>query len=202
MPLVGIGAALLVVAEPLALLGQLASLSFDGDTVLAVLGSTFGRLLGLRLGAALLIWALIPTGRGWPVLGVGGVIALLDGVSAHAIPGVPGAGQLLVAVHVMAVALWVGGLAAFVRAPDRGFGRYAALTFGVGVAAGVVLAVAHTRFGNLLLTSDYGRVLILKVLVVGAVVGAVVLKRRRLELGAALAVIGLAAIVAALPPPF
>ena len=201
-PLVRWGVVLLLAAEPLALLGQLASLSFDGDTMLAVLGSSFGRLLGLRLGAALLVWTLIPTGRLWPLLAVGGVIALVDGATAHAIPGLAGAGQVLVALHVTAMGLWAGGLAAFVRAPDRRFAGYALVTLGVAVATGLLLALAHTHFGTVLLTSDYGHALLFKVLAVVAAVAAVVMRRRRLELAIVTAVIALAAIVAALPPPF
>src|SRR5438309_2108088 len=77
--LVWVGIVLLIVAEPLTLIAQLASLSFDGDTAVAVLGSNFGRLLALRLGAALLLWTLIATRRSWPLLVVGSVVALLVG---------------------------------------------------------------------------------------------------------------------------
>jgi copper transport protein len=199
--LVGAGVILLIAAEPLALVAQLASLSFDGDTAVAVLGSSFGRVVGLRLGAALLAWTLTATRWSWPQLAIGGVIALLDGASAHAIPGLPGAGQLLVAVHVMALGLWVGGLAAFVMAPDRRFGRYAALTFGIAAASGLILAFAHTGFGAALVTTDYGRVLLLKVGVVGAALLAVLTRRRRLELGIAAGAAAVAAVLVALPPP-
>jgi len=200
--LVAGGLFLLIAAEPLALLAQLASLSFDGDTALAVLGSNFGRLLGLRLGAALLTWALVATGRAWPILVVGGVDAMLDGASAHAIPGLPGVGPLLVAVHVAAIALWVGGLAAFVLAPDRRFTRYALWTLGIAVLTGAVLALAHTHFGAALITTDYGRALLLKVLVVALAVVAAATRRHRGELAASLLAVGAAALVAALPPPF
>jgi len=196
------GVVLLIAAEPLALAGQLASLSFDGDTLLAVLGSSFGRLLGLRLGAALLAWTLLPARRGWPLVAVGAVIALLDGLSAHAVPGLPVAGQLLASSHVLAMALWAGGLVAFVRAPDARFPRLALLTFGVAAATGLLLAFAHTHFGAALLTSDYGRALLVKVAIVGAALLFAVLQRRRLELAAVLAIIASAAVVAALPPPF
>jgi copper transport protein len=199
--LVGAGVALLIVAEPLALLAQLASLSFDGDTALAVLGSGFGRLLGLRLGAALLAWTLMAGGRSWPMLAVGAVIALLDGAGAHAIPGLPRVGQALVAIHVAGMGLWVGGLAAFLIAPDRRFGRYAAWTLGIAVVSGLVLAFAHTGFGAGLVTTDYGRVLLIKALVFAAAMVAIVLRRRRLELGFVAAIISVAAVLAALPPP-
>jgi putative copper export protein len=199
--LVGTGVALLIVAEPLALLAQLASLSIDGDTALAVLGSGFGRLLGLRLGAALLAWTLMAVGRSWPMLAVGAVIALLDGAGAHAIPGLPAIGQALVAIHVGAMGLWVGGWAAFLVAPDRRFGRYAAWTFGIAVVSGLVLAFAHTGFGAGLFTTDYGRVLLIKALIVAATAAAVFLRRRRLEIGLVAAIVASATVLAALPPP-
>ncbi len=200
--LVGAGVALLIVAEPIALLGQLASLSFDADTTLAVLGSSFGRILGLRLGAALLAWTLMATERTWPVLGVGAATAVLDGLSAHGIPAIPFAGQLLVAVHVGAMGLWVGGIAAFIGSPDPRFGRYALATFGVAATTGLVLALVHTSFGAALLTNDYGRVLLLKIVVVGAAVVAALVRRRRLELGVAIAAVAFASLLGALPPPY
>jgi copper transport protein len=199
--LVGAGVVLLIAAEPIALLGQLASLSFDGDTVIAVLGSSFGRIAGLRLGAALLVWTLMATARSWPLLAIGGVVAVLDGAAAHAIPGLPGAGQLLVAIHVAAMGLWLGGLVAFLGAPDRVFGRYAAITLAIAVASGFVLGLAHTNFGTALLTTDYGRVLMVKVLVVGAALAAAALRRYRTEFALGMAAVACATLVAALPPP-
>jgi copper transport protein len=199
--LIGAGVALLIVAEPLALLAQLASLSFDGDTALGVLGSSFGRLLGLRLAAALVAWTLMAIRQTWPMLAVGGVVALLDGASAHAIPGLPGAGQVLVAIHVAAMGLWAGGLVAFLWGPDRHFGRYGAWTLGIAVVSGLLLAFAHTGFGAALLTTDYGRVLLVKVAIVAAALVTAVLRRRRLEVGFVVVIVAAAAVLAALPPP-
>jgi copper transport protein len=198
--LTGAGVGLLIIAEPLALIAQLASLSFDGDTALAVLGSSFGRLLALRLGAALLAWAAMATGRSWPLVVIGAVVALLDGMSAHAIPGLPGAGQALVAVHVAAMGLWVGGLAAYVRAPDPRFGRYAAATFGTAVVTGGVLAIAHTANIAALVSTTYGEALLVKIAIVVGAAAMVLVRRRRLELGVATAAIAAAALLAALPP--
>jgi copper transport protein len=199
--LVGAGIVLLIAAEPLALLGQLASLSFDGDTAIAVLASGFGRLLGLRLAGALLVWALWSIESPWPVLGVGVAVALIDGGSAHAIPGLPAVGQLLVSIHVAAIGLWVGGLAAFLIAPDRRFGRYAALCFGGAAITGLLLAVGHIGVLQALMTTTYGQVLMVKVLVVGVALSVVLIRRRRLELGVLLTAIAAAAALAALPPP-
>jgi copper transport protein len=199
--LVGTGVVLLIAAEPLALIGQLASLSFDGDTALAVLGSSFGRILFLRLGAALVAWTLIATERPWPVLATGAAIALLDGLTAHAIPSVPGAGQVLVSAHVAAMGLWAGGIVAFLRAPDSRFGRYALWTLGTAVATGLALGLVHTRLGTALLDSDYGRVLVLKIALVVVAAALALTRRHRVEAWIALAVVGSAALVAALPPP-
>lgn len=196
----GAGVILLIAAEPIALLGQLASLSFDPDTAIAVLDSSFGRLLGLRLGAALLVWTLMATRRQAATLATGAVVALLDGASAHAIPNLPGAGQLIVAVHVGAMGLWVGGLIAFVQAPDRRFARYAAATLSIAVASGLVLALVHTNFGVGLLSTLYGRVLLVKVVIVGAALAAALRARHLPELAAALLVIAFGAVVASLPP--
>src|SRR5260370_20280505 len=52
--LVRAGIVLLIAAEPLSLVGQLASLSFDTDTAIAVVASGFGRPLALRRAGALL----------------------------------------------------------------------------------------------------------------------------------------------------
>jgi copper transport protein len=199
--LVGAGIVLLIAAEPLALLGQLASLSFDTDTAIAVLASGFGRLLALRLAGALMVWALWSVESPWPVLGVGAAVALIDGASAHAIPGLPAAGQVLVSIHVAAMGIWVGGLAAFLVVPDRRFGRYAALCFAVAAISGLVLAVAHVGLLQALMTTVYGQVLMIKVLVVAAALSMALIRRRRLESGLLLAVIAAAAVLAALPPP-
>jgi copper transport protein len=199
--LVVAGVALLIAAEPLGLLAQLASLSIDGDTALAVLGSGFGRLVGLRLGAALLAWTFLALPRAWPMLVLGAVDAVLDGAGAHAIPGWPAVGQAVVAVHVAGMGLWVGGVAGFLQAPDRRFARYAAATFGVAAATGLALALVHTDLGAALLGTDYGRAVILKAVIVGAAITAAGLGRRRMELVLAAAVVGAAALVAALPPP-
>ncbi len=199
--LVGTGIAFLIAAEPLAFLGQLVSLSFDGDTAIAVLASGFGRLLALRLGGALLLWALWAIKSPWPILGVGLGVALVDGAAAHAIPGLPGAGQVLVAIHVAAMGLWVGGLAAFLNAPDRRFGRIAAVSLTVAIVSGLLLALAHISFLSAFLTTDYGRVLVIKVLVVGVALSMAMLRRRRLEFGVVVLVLAAAAVLGALPPP-
>ena len=63
-----------------------------------------------------------------------------------------------------------------------------------------MLAVAHTAELSALITSDYGRALVLKIAVVAVVGITVLVRRRRLELYGTFAIIGAAALVAALPP--
>jgi copper transport protein len=199
--LVGGGIVLLIAAEPLLLLAQLASLSFDGDTAIAVLASAFGRLLGLRLAAALMLWAVWKMEAAWPILALGAAVALLDGAGAHTVQGAAAAGVVLFAVHVGAMGLWAGGLAAFLRAPDPRFTRFAIATFAIAALSGLVLALAHTGTLHALGATEYGYILIVKVLVVGVALGAAVLRRHRVEGGMVLVIVGLAALVAALPPP-
>ncbi len=212
--LVVAGVALLIAAEPVALIAQLASLSFDGDTAIAVLGSSFGRLLGLRLGVAFLVWALLALESPWPVLGLGGVMALIDGTTAHAFPGLPGAGVLVDGIHVAAMALWAGGLAAFLFAPDRRFRPYSVGGLGVAVGSGLVLALAHLGSPAALVTTGYGWVLLVKAVVVAAVLVLFSLPLLRVSLprlrgrvgigvgaGAAALILTLAAVLVSLPPP-
>jgi copper transport protein len=204
------GLVLLIAAEPVALLAQLASLSFDGDTAIAVLASGFGRLLGLRLGIAFLVWALIALESPWPVLGLGAVMALVDGASAHAVAGLPGAGLLLDAVHVAAMAVWVGGLIAFLFAPDRRFRPYAIAGLAVAIVSGLVLALAHLGSPAALVTTGYGWALVVKAAVVAAALVIGWLLRRSASpppragegrVGAAALILALAAILISLPPP-
>ena len=199
--LVGAGLALLIAAEPVALVAQLASLSFDGATAIAVMASGFGRLLGLRLAVALLVWALLALESLWPVLFLGAVMALIDGATAHAIPGLPGAGLLLNAVHVAAMGLWVGGLVAFLYAPDRRFTSYAVGAFAVSVGSGLLLALAHLGFPPALLSSDYGWALAIKVAVVATALAMAALGRRRIEFGVVAVILAAAAVLVSLPPP-
>src|SRR5439155_526450 len=91
--------------------------------------------------------------------------------------------------------------AGLVLAPARRFGRYALGTLATAIGTGLLLAFAHTHFGAALISSGYGQVLMVKVLVLGAALAALRLRRHRGELALATLVIGAAALVAALPPP-
>jgi putative copper export protein len=135
------------------------------------------------------------------VLFLGVVMAVIDAAGAHAIPGLPGAGLLLNAVHVAAMGLWVGGLMAFLRAPDRRFTPYAVGAFAVSVGSGTVLALAHVGFPPALPVNQYGLALAIKVAVVLIALAAAALGRRRTELGVVAVILAAAAVLVSLPPP-
>jgi copper transport protein len=211
MRLANAGVALLIVAEPLALLAQTASLdpaqTFDGDALTSALASPFGRVLALRVASALLLWAILGGLRQapwlrWSVPGLGLALALVDATAAHAIPALPQPlGLLLNAVHVFAMGTWVGGLAAFALAPAGGFGRVAAWSAALLVLSGVALALLHLGQWRDLMVTGYGEGLIVKVPLVGIALYMARLGRRRWELGALAAVLAAAAIIVSLPPP-
>ncbi len=221
--LVYLGIALLIVAEPIALVAQAASLgTIDSPSLADVLGSAFGRVLALRLAAALVLWVILGApaealGAGIPaVLVLGALLAGVDGLSGHTIRGFPlAASALLTAVHEAAMAVWVGGLVAVLaviggvpdqRALVERFGRVAAVSVGLLVVSGGVLALAHLRAPADLLFSAYGLTLACKALAVAAALGLAwkglrALRSGRPEMLALAGVLALAALLASLPPP-
>ena len=209
--LAGAGVALLLVAEPLALFAQTASLdpaqTFDGDALTSALASPFGRVLGLRLAAALLLWAVLGALRQaprlrWSVPGLGLALALVDATAAHATPALPQPlGLGLNAVHIFAMGTWVGGVAAFAMAPSGAFGRLAAWSVALLVLSGVALVFLHLGQWRDLMSTTYGQGLLVKVPLVAVALYLARLGRRRWELGALAAVLAMAAIIVSLPPP-
>jgi copper transport protein len=176
-----IGVALLVLAEPLALLAQTASLGnglWDTDLAGDALSSSFGRVMAQRLGAAAVVWLLAGVVRAgaawaeWLVVITGMALAVADGQASHAVSS----GPLLVglaanAVHIAAMAVWVGGLVALLAvwnlpdaAPIRGqisrsFADVALICLlGIGLS-GLVMAVNHLGDLRDLYRSSYGRAL-------------------------------------------
>jgi copper transport protein len=212
--LAGAGVVLLLIAEPLALLAQTASFdpaqTFDGDALTGALASPFGRVLGMRVAAALGLWAVLG-GLGalrqaswlrWAIPAVGLALALVDASAAHATPALPQPlGLVLNALHVSAMGVWVGGLAAFVVAPAGGFGRIAAWSAGLLVASGAALALLHLASPLQTITTVYGGVLVVKVAAVAVALWLAWRGRRRWELGALACVLLAAAVLVSLPPP-
>ncbi|GAC1644836.1 MAG: hypothetical protein NVS9B11_15440 [Candidatus Dormibacteraceae bacterium] len=208
--LAGAGVAMLLAAEPLALLAQAASFDpaqiFDGDALTGALASSFGRVLELRLAAALLLWAVLGALRQaprlrWGIPGLGLLLAVVDATAAHATPSVPPLGLVLNAVHVFAMGLWLGGLAAFATAPAGGFRKVAAWSAGVLIASGAALALLHFANPLQLVTTTYGVSLLVKLPLVALALLLASKARRRWELGAMVAVLAAAAVLVSLPPP-
>jgi copper transport protein len=217
------GIVLLVAAEPIALVAQAASLgTIDSASLADVLGSAFGRVLALRLGAALLLWGLFGAvrqarGRGaWAILALGAALAAVDGLAGHTIAGLPqAAAYLLTALHVAAMAAWLGGFAGLLatvggtrdkRALVARFGPYAGVSIAVLLLTGALLALVHLRGPSDLLFSAYGLTLAIKLAAVAVVLRAAWLGLRRLRSGrpeavALAGVLALAALLSSLPPP-
>ncbi len=209
--LAGAGVALLLAAEPFALLAQTASLdpsqTFDADGLIGALASPFGRVFALRLAAALLLWALLGALRQaswlrWAIPGLGMALALVDATAAHATPALPQPlGLILNALHVSAMGIWVGGLGGYAIAPARGFGRVAAWSAGLLVSSGAALALLHLASPLETITTTYGGVLLVKLPLVGAALLLAWRARRRWELATLGAVLAAAALLVSLPPP-
>lgn len=228
--LAGAGALLMVLAEPLALIGQAAGLGdfpfLDQQALAAVLGSTFGLLLALRAGGALMLWSLLGAMRqpgagtvAHLAIALGAAVAAVDAGSAHALRSpLPDLLSVPVsALHEMAMAVWVGGLAGLLVSWPRfheriRLGRFARLA-GVGVAllavSGGLLALGHLRSPADLVATAYGRSLGLKSLAFAAALGLAYVGRRgggltrvwRVEAAAMAVILALAGLLVTLPPP-
>jgi len=133
---------------------------------------------------------------GWAVLPLAAVVAA-EGMRAHPESVVPAGGALLTWAHLVPAALWAGmllyvvraGIAwrehpAAVRALVRLYSRAAAWLFALVVVTGVVSALVLVPLGSLLST-DYGRVLIVKAALVGAAAALALAGRRWLRRGPA-----------------
>jgi copper transport protein len=184
--IMGAGVALLLIAEPLALLAQTASLGASGgldpEALSGALESSFGRVLAQRLGAALLLWVLLGAAhdgsvRASQAIGILGLaVAFVDGEAAHA-AGVRPAwfGLGVNTLHVAAMGAWIGGVAALLsvwRLPELAgrhrevaarAGRVAAGALAVLVATGIAMAIQHLAGPADVLVSAYGRTLGVKV---------------------------------------
>jgi len=205
------GAALLLVAEPISLLAQTASFdpaqTFDAEALISALASPFGRVLGLRLAAALLLWAVLGALRQapwlrWAIPSLGVALSVADATAAHAVLVLPvPMGLALNAIHVSAMGLWVGGVAAYAVAPSGRFRRVAVWSAGLLVLSGAVLALMHFANPMQTMTTAYGVVLVVKLPLVALALLLAWRVRRRAELVALTAVLLAAAVLVSLPPP-
>jgi len=201
----------MVVAEPITLAG--ASLAL-GVSPAGLVVSTFGLASSLRLGGALLLWsalgALAAAGDARrattlkAMLALGGAAVLADQLSGHRLTDAPAlAGAALEAMHESATVVWAGGIAAWLatRAGGARLLKVAALALAVLVPSGVALAFAHLRSPADLVSTSYGAVLAVKVVVVGAALALALIGTRRAEALAVAAVLALAALLMNVPPP-
>lgn len=150
-----LGVILLLLAEPLALLGQTASLGtsaiFDPVLTGTVLASSFGRVLAQRLAAAVLLWVLIGVARQgaraalYGAVSLGVALTLADGQASHAVSSGPlWLGLALNTIHEAATGLWAGGIAALLAVWPL-LSRDVAAGRGVDVSRGVL----PWRFGRI-----------------------------------------------------
>jgi copper transport protein len=224
MRLVSVGILLLVLAEPVALLGQTASLEPSAplapDLLADAAGSSFGRALGLRLAAALLLWTLVgamrdrPSRRlGWVALALGLAVAVVDAGSAHVASFRPlGIGLLVGGLHVAGMGIWIGALAAALAdgQPPASRSRPVALALATLTLTGLALALVHLGPGASGLATPYGWALAAKLAALAVALGlaaaaarrpASAARRRALEAVALAAVLALAGALVSLPPP-
>ncbi|BCJ44695.1 hypothetical protein GCM10010168_15080 [Actinoplanes ianthinogenes] len=166
-----------------------------------VLGSTFGAVMLVRLAvviaAAFLLRPLLVGAGGeskldLALLGVLGVAALATWpLTGHPTASpVPGVSVVLDALHLAAMAVWLGGLVmlfAFLlpRANARELGailpiwsRWAAAAVGALIFAGVVQALIEVSTLDGLFTSTYGRLILVKVGLAAVVIGVAAYSRK------------------------
>ncbi len=211
--LVSIGVPLMLAAEPVALLGQVAALApariFDPGFATDVLLTRYGHLSALRLGGAIGLWALAGALRPaspraqWAIPAVGVPLAFVYAASAHRIEGIPAPFSLfLAASHVAAFGAWLGCIVvALGESRARRLERPAVLAAVVLVLSGSALALAHIPGPADLVQSAYGATLGIKIVLVALAFAVGAAARRRAELIAALLVLAGASILVSLIPP-
>jgi putative copper export protein len=164
-------------------------------------------VLGLRVAAALGLWAELGALRQapwlrWAIPTLGLALAVVDATAAHATPALPQPlGLALNALHVSAMGVWVGGVAAFVVTPSSAFGRVAGWSAGLLLASGSALGLLHFSHPLETMTTAYGGVLMVKLVVVAVALWMAWRGRRRRELGALAGALLAAAVLVSLPPP-
>ena len=155
-----------------------------------LLASGPGVLTGIECASFILAAVLLRLRRpAWAVVPLLAVVAA-EGLRAHPQSVVPAGGAMLIWVHLLAAALWAGMLFYVVRAAvawraDPGavwglirlYARAAAWLFAVVVVTGVVSALVLVQPLSDLLTTGYGRVLLIKAALV-AVAAALALAGR------------------------
>ncbi|PXY17574.1 copper resistance protein CopC [Prauserella flavalba] len=211
----------------LAAAGLSARLVTDAGTASTLWIDRIGQLLGVEAAAFALALVLVALGRRtWTVAPLL-VVAAAEGLRSHANVAVPGWGALLTAVHVAAVAVWLGALLHVSRAAHAwrrervamlwvflGYMRLAAWVFVLVVGTGTVSALLLIPLSSVFSTT-YGQVLVAKlclvVLATGVALAARVAGRRperlaragmlvRVESAVLVVVIAVSAVLVSAPP--
>jgi putative copper export protein len=174
-----------------------------------VLLTSYGHLVGLRLGAAIGLWALAGAVRGstpraqWSIPALGAVVAVIEAGNAHRFDGLPAfVAVLLVAVHVAAFAAWIGCIVvALAESRARALAHTASLAAFALVVTGAGLALGHLESFSDLVETAYGATLSVKIALVGVAFALGAAAWRRAELAVALAVLAAASLLVSLVPP-
>jgi copper transport protein len=207
-----------------------------------VLGSTYGAVMLVRLGvicaAAVLLRPLLNGSGGeskadLALLGVLGVAALATWpLTGHPTASpVAGVSVVVDAIHLAAMSVWLGGLIMLVsfllpRASERELGailpiwsRWAATAVSALLLAGTVSALLEISTFRGLVSSTYGRLILVKVGLAVVVLGVAALSRRLVrnrtaeagprplrrlvlaELGVTAVILGVTAALVQVPPP-
>ncbi|MFB6395505.1 copper resistance CopC/CopD family protein [Polymorphospora lycopeni] len=179
---------------------------FDGSGAALgdVLGSLYGTVhlvrLGILLAAAFLLWPLLhgdgrATRSDQVLLGILGGAALLTWpLSGHAAAAlVPAVSVVVDAVHLAAMAVWLGGLVMLVafllrQADDRELGailpvwsRWATFAVCALLLAGVVQALLEVGTPQALISTRYGQLIIAKVVLFAVVLAVAAFARRLVQ---------------------
>ncbi|MEI7760949.1 MAG: copper resistance CopC family protein [Thermoleophilia bacterium] len=212
--LVSAGVILMIVAEPVALAGQIATLAparlldigLTGDVLL----TRYGHLVALRLGGALGLWALAGAVRPsssrvqWLIPATGVPVAFVYAASTHRISGLPvQVSIILAAIHIAAFAVWLGSIVVVAHSLSRGrrLRPVAVLAALVLVITGSGLALAHLQGPADLIDTAYGAALGIKIALVAVAFALGAAVRRRGELVAVLLVLAAASVLVSLVPP-
>lgn len=212
------GIVLMLVAEPVGLLGQTATLApgspFDPDLAGDVIRTSYGHTAALRLGVALGLWALAAAARESGRRGLvavtvlGGLGCLVQAASLHRIETIPLAlGLALGGLHVGGACVWLAAVLLALRGtPATALAPVAGSALLVAIVTGSGLGLAHLGSLSDLVQTGYGVTLVAKVVTVGAAIalaGLAARRRgaRRVELAAGATALVLGAVLATLVPP-
>ena len=211
--LVSAGIVLMIAAEPVALLGEMAALApsrlLDPSFAEDVLLTSYGHLAALRLGAAIGLWALAGAVRQsepraqWLIPAAGMAVAFVYAGSAHRIASLPAPfTSQLAALHVAGFGAWLGCIFVALReSRSRSLAKPAMLAAVTLVVTGSGLALAHVPGPSTLVETAYGATLGVKLALVAAAFALGAAARRRAELAVALLALAAASVLVSLVPP-